>query len=81
VFHTLLDFATTNNKVGFLSVCPTHVIDAFPRPLLCPAMKDGYPAPTEQQLLDYSDWLHVYTKDRWRIPIQMAELVDNYVVC
>ncbi|KAJ7694023.1 hypothetical protein B0H14DRAFT_3175162 [Mycena olivaceomarginata] len=46
--------------------------------LLRPAMKDGYLAPTIQQRLGYIDWLHVYAKDRCKIPVRMAALVDDY---
>ncbi|KAJ7804316.1 hypothetical protein B0H13DRAFT_2491520 [Mycena leptocephala] len=46
--------------------------------LLRPAMKDGYLAPTEQQRLGYINWLHIYAKDRCKIPVRMAELIDNY---
>jgi hypothetical protein len=42
-------------------------------------MKDGYLAPTTQHRLGCTDWLHVYAKDRFKIPHRMAELVDNYV--
>ncbi|KAJ7227608.1 hypothetical protein B0H12DRAFT_1148918, partial [Mycena haematopus] len=48
--------------------------------LLRPAMRDGYLAPTQRQRLGYIDWLHVYAKDRSKIPVRMAELVDDYVV-
>jgi hypothetical protein len=44
-------------------------------------MKDGYLAPTIQQRLGYIDWLHVYAKDRCKIPVRMAALVDDYTVC
>ncbi|KAF8137907.1 hypothetical protein K438DRAFT_1947086 [Mycena galopus ATCC 62051] len=47
--------------------------------LLRPAMKDGYLAPTTQHRLGYIDWLHVYAKDRCKIPYRMAKLVDDYV--
>ncbi|KAJ7227611.1 hypothetical protein B0H12DRAFT_1148920 [Mycena haematopus] len=50
------------------------------RQLLRPAMRDGYLAPTQRQRLGYIDWLHVYAKDRSKIPVRMAELVDDYVV-
>jgi hypothetical protein len=43
-------------------------------------MKDGYLAPTEQQRLGYINWLHTYAKDRCKIPVRMAELIDNYTV-
>jgi hypothetical protein len=43
-------------------------------------MKDGYLAPTEQQQLGYINWLHIYAKDRCKIPVCMAELIDNYTV-
>ncbi|KAJ7884555.1 hypothetical protein B0H14DRAFT_2700354, partial [Mycena olivaceomarginata] len=46
--------------------------------LLRPAMKDSYLAPTIQQRLGYIDWLHVYAKDRCKIPVRMAALVDDY---
>ncbi|KAJ7780661.1 hypothetical protein DFH07DRAFT_765177 [Mycena maculata] len=42
-------------------------------------MKYGYLAPTTSQRLKYIDWLHVYGKDRSRIPVRMASLVDDYV--
>ncbi|KAJ7801266.1 hypothetical protein B0H14DRAFT_2615472 [Mycena olivaceomarginata] len=41
-------------------------------------MKDGYLAPTIQQRLGYIDRLHVYAKDRCKIPVRMAALVDDY---
>ncbi|KAJ7633534.1 hypothetical protein DFH06DRAFT_1139867 [Mycena polygramma] len=47
--------------------------------LLRPAMHSGYLAPTTSQRLKYIDWLHVYAKDRSRIPVRMAELVDDYI--
>lgn len=43
-------------------------------------MKSGYLAPTLRQRLGYIDWLHVYAKDRSRLPNRMAYLVDDYVV-
>ncbi|KAK7025774.1 hypothetical protein R3P38DRAFT_3531633 [Favolaschia claudopus] len=43
------------------------------------AIKDGLLAPTQQQRLGYINWLHVYAKDRSKIPARMAELVDDYV--
>ncbi|KAK6989028.1 hypothetical protein R3P38DRAFT_2572275 [Favolaschia claudopus] len=46
--------------------------------LIQPPMLDGYLAPTEQQRLGYINWLHVYAKDRCKIPLRMAELVDEY---
>ncbi|KAK6977822.1 hypothetical protein R3P38DRAFT_2666075 [Favolaschia claudopus] len=46
--------------------------------LIQPAMLDGYLAPTKQQRLGYINWLHVYAKDRCKIPVRMAELVDEY---
>ncbi|KAJ6589569.1 hypothetical protein B0H19DRAFT_1303919, partial [Mycena capillaripes] len=46
--------------------------------LLRPAMKDGFLAPTIQQRLGYINWLHVYAKDRTRLPARMAILVDDY---
>ncbi|KAK7019281.1 hypothetical protein R3P38DRAFT_2975923 [Favolaschia claudopus] len=46
--------------------------------LLRPALHDGYLAPTKQQRLKYLDWLHVYAKDRTRLPERMAFLVDEY---
>ncbi|KAK7000898.1 hypothetical protein R3P38DRAFT_3053515 [Favolaschia claudopus] len=46
--------------------------------LLRPALHDGYLAPTKQQRLKYLDWLHVYAKDRTRLPERMASLVDEY---
>ncbi|KAJ7165143.1 hypothetical protein C8R46DRAFT_1098269 [Mycena filopes] len=49
------------------------------RGLLRPAMKDGYLAPTMQHRIRYLDWLHVYAKDRCRIPVRMTQLVDDYV--
>ncbi|KAK6974211.1 hypothetical protein R3P38DRAFT_3239913, partial [Favolaschia claudopus] len=48
--------------------------------LIRPAMKDGILAPTEAQRLGYINWLHVYAKDRCKIPVRMAKLVDDYVV-
>ncbi|KAF8150353.1 hypothetical protein K438DRAFT_1865641 [Mycena galopus ATCC 62051] len=39
----------------------------------------GYLAPTTQHRLGYIDWLHVYAKDRCKIPYRMAKLVDDYV--
>ncbi|KAJ6517339.1 hypothetical protein C8R47DRAFT_1312853, partial [Mycena vitilis] len=47
--------------------------------LLRPAMHSGYLAPTTSQRLKYIDWLHVYAKDRSRIPLRMAKLVDDYI--
>ncbi|KAJ7101589.1 hypothetical protein C8R43DRAFT_243241 [Mycena crocata] len=49
--------------------------------LLWPAMKAGYLAPTTRQRLAYMDWLYVYAKDRTRLPVRMAELVDYYISC
>ncbi|KAK7016127.1 hypothetical protein R3P38DRAFT_2995242 [Favolaschia claudopus] len=51
---------------------------AYLQELLRPALHDGYLAPTKQQRLKYLDWLHVYAKDRTRLPERMAFLVDEY---
>ncbi|KAJ6610245.1 hypothetical protein B0H10DRAFT_2060951 [Mycena sp. CBHHK59/15] len=47
--------------------------------LIRPAMCSGYLAPTTRQRLKYIDWLHVYAKDCSRIPVRMADLVDDYI--
>ncbi|KAF8176895.1 hypothetical protein K438DRAFT_1846331 [Mycena galopus ATCC 62051] len=47
--------------------------------LLRPAMKDGYLAPTIKQRLGYIDWLHIYAKDRCKVPARMAVLIDDYI--
>jgi hypothetical protein len=51
-----------------------------PRALLKPAIKNGYLAPTIEQRLKYQDWLHIYAKDRARLPPRMVALVDLYLV-
>ncbi|KAK7063462.1 hypothetical protein R3P38DRAFT_3339037 [Favolaschia claudopus] len=47
--------------------------------LLRPAMLNGLLAPTTRQRLDYINWLYVYAKDYTKLPVRMAELVDDYV--
>ncbi|KAK7013505.1 hypothetical protein R3P38DRAFT_3206850 [Favolaschia claudopus] len=50
--------------------------------LIQPAMLDGYLAPTLQQRLGYINWLHVYAKDRCKIPnlvAERSELPDQWV--
>ncbi|KAK6977428.1 hypothetical protein R3P38DRAFT_3473687 [Favolaschia claudopus] len=42
-------------------------------------MLDGLLAPTTRQRLDYINWLYVYAKDYTKLPVRMAELVDDYV--
>ncbi|KAK7014556.1 hypothetical protein R3P38DRAFT_3000764, partial [Favolaschia claudopus] len=56
-----------------------HESETGLRDLIRPAIKDGLLAPTQQQRLAYINWLHVYAKDRSKIPARMAELVDDYV--
>ncbi|KAJ7843774.1 hypothetical protein B0H14DRAFT_2585553 [Mycena olivaceomarginata] len=48
--------------------------------LLKPAIKNGYLAPTIEQRPKYQDWLHVYAKDRARLPPRIAALVDLYLL-
>ncbi|KAF8168972.1 hypothetical protein K438DRAFT_242206 [Mycena galopus ATCC 62051] len=48
--------------------------------LLKPAIKNSHLAPTVEQRLKYQDWLHVYAKDRARVPLRMAALVDHYLL-
>ncbi|KXN81811.1 hypothetical protein AN958_03741 [Leucoagaricus sp. SymC.cos] len=47
--------------------------------LVRPALHDGMLAPTLDQRLRYLNWLHVFAKDRTRVPQRMGELLDRYL--
>ncbi|KAF8156317.1 hypothetical protein K438DRAFT_2075885 [Mycena galopus ATCC 62051] len=49
---------------------------ALPKPVI----KNGHLAPTVEQRLKYQDWLHVYAKNRARVLLPMAALVDHYLL-
>lgn len=44
-------------------------------------MVEGVLAPTQDQRLRYSYWLHVYAKDTTSVSKRMAVLIDEYQVC
>ncbi|KAF9526394.1 hypothetical protein CPB83DRAFT_858027 [Crepidotus variabilis] len=41
-------------------------------------MVEGLLAPTKDQWLEYTKWLHVYAKDRANMTRRMRDLWDNY---
>ncbi|KAK6984303.1 hypothetical protein R3P38DRAFT_3269243 [Favolaschia claudopus] len=65
-------------RIALAYLCYLHRSETGLEELLRPALHDGYLAPTKQQRLKYIDWLHVYAKDRTRLPERMAFLVDEY---
>ncbi|KAK6984366.1 hypothetical protein R3P38DRAFT_3292361 [Favolaschia claudopus] len=75
----VFDNPSRTARVGLSYRTYLHESETGPPDLIRPAIKDGLLAPTQQQRLGYINWLHVYAKDRSKIPARMAELVDDYV--